>query len=76
MDKKSCVRETQEKRRKSSRYIVVGNSQQKKQSTNTLWEKPRKNKGTNLWENPRQKKEYQREYKDDECNWMEYKAIG
>jgi hypothetical protein len=30
MDKKSCVRETQEKRRKSSRYIVVGNSQQKK----------------------------------------------
>jgi len=22
------------------------------------------------------KKEYQREYKDDECNWMEYKAIG
>jgi hypothetical protein len=56
MDKKSCERETQEKRRKSRRYIVVGHSN-KKIEYKYIMGKTKENKSTNLWEkNPRQKR--------------------
>jgi hypothetical protein len=56
MDKKSCVRETQEKGRKSSRYIVVWEIPTKKIEYKYIVVKTKENKGTNLWENPRQKR--------------------
>jgi hypothetical protein len=50
-----CERNPRQKRRKSSRYIVVGNSN-KKIEHKYIVGKPKENKGTNLWENPRQKR--------------------